>query len=296
VQNKRTRHRYQPAKNPPAIHLTERDRQVLVALYNFRVLTTPQIQKLYFPSKKGSKDDTRFISCRRRLHKLYHNKFVERLRVPVLSGTGTRPLVHALKQLGAEVVAKSLDVGEINWKARDNKISPIVLDHLLEINDVRVAVELATRDSPFVLNEWLDERELKRCQKGLRKPLVTFKKTPDGYFVIHNTKKKTKACFFLEVDRGTESGRSKVAGKIKAYQNYYFGGQYTKDFGTKSLRVLFVVNSRKRLENLLKNVVARISKGNIFWFSVMGEVAEKNILTDLVWQTTPKGQQALFNL
>lgn len=295
MQNKKTRHRYQPAKNPPTIHLTERDRKVLATLYHYRVLTTPQIQKLYFPSQKGKKDDTKFISCRRRLHKLYHNKFVERLRVPVLSGTGTRPMVYALRKLGAEVVAKSLEIGEIDWKARDNKISPIVLDHLLEINDVRVAVELATQNSPFVLNEWLDERELKRCQKGLRKPLVALKKTPDGYFVIHNTKKKTKACFFLEVDRGTESGRSKVAGKIKAYQNYYFSGQYAKDFATRSLRVLFVVNSENRLKNLLKNVVVKISKGNIFWFSVMDEVLEKNILIDPVWQVSLKKKEPLLD-
>lgn len=272
---KPTRPRYVPAENPPPLVLTKRDRQILVAIYRYRILTTPQIQQLFFSSGSSG-----VISCRRRLHKLFHHKLIQRLKFYVLINTGTRPMVYTLTGSGARIVSQTLVIETVlNWKPQDSKFSQVNLDHLIAINDVRVKVETALQNTHLVLHEWLDERELKRKQKQK----MTLKKIPDGYFVIRDTQNRLQYCFFLEVDLGTEAGRSTIAEKIRAYQDYSYTGGYFRDFGTKSLWVLFVVNSKTRLGNLMKGTLNVVTNANIFWFTAIIELENKNILIDPVW-------------
>ena len=82
-----------------------------------------------------------------------------------------------------------LEMDDLDWHPRHNTVSPLFLEHVLETNDVRVAVDVAAQDNGIALLEWFDDRALKSKQM---KDCVTvigpqggeFRAAivPDGYF------------------------------------------------------------------------------------------------------------------
>src|ERR687897_236160 len=72
-----------------ARHLTERDREVALYLYRHRVLTTDQLQLLFFSSRRRAQD---------RLLFLYRNRVLDRF-YPGLGGRGWCPPAEAADHL-----------------------------------------------------------------------------------------------------------------------------------------------------------------------------------------------------
>src|SRR5687768_6627971 len=84
-----------------AQHLTERDREVALYLYRHRVLTTDQLQLLFFSSRRRAQD---------RLLFLYRNRVLDRFYPPAPFGSG-KPEAHwLLDEAGALLVAAMHDV------------------------------------------------------------------------------------------------------------------------------------------------------------------------------------------
>jgi hypothetical protein len=79
-----------------ARHLTERDREIALRLYDQQVLTTDQLTLLYFSSKRRAQD---------RLLFLYRHRVLDRFYPPTRFGTG-KPQAHwLLDEAGAMLVA-----------------------------------------------------------------------------------------------------------------------------------------------------------------------------------------------
>ena len=104
--------------------------------------------------------------------------------------------------------------------------------------------------------DWIDEHELRRRHSqpgevvyiagaGGTKHRVAV--IADGYFVLRW--RDRKAHFFLEADRATIANKRWMR-KVRAYMAYYRSGQYQARYQTRSLRVLTVTTSQKRLANL----------------------------------------------
>src|SRR5688500_10690348 len=86
---------YKRATNPPPMQLTERDKEIVLAVYEYRLLSAHQIGALFFPSAVD-KPHSRRTACQRRLQLLYHHGFLDRLPQPVIMGEGRFPFVYGL--------------------------------------------------------------------------------------------------------------------------------------------------------------------------------------------------------
>jgi hypothetical protein len=109
-----------------ARHLTERDREVALYLYRHRVLTTDQLQLLFFSSRRRAQD---------RLLFLYRNRVLDRFYPPAPFGSG-KPEAHwLLDEAGAILVAAMHDLErkQLGWQRRDDWGSHPQLAHHLPL-------------------------------------------------------------------------------------------------------------------------------------------------------------------
>ncbi|MCZ7554608.1 MAG: replication-relaxation family protein [Anaerolineales bacterium] len=259
------------------MRLMERDIEILKAVHDFRIMRGDQLQALYF----GSQSTASY-----RLSRLYQHGFLDRHFLPTLGGLASSPALYVLGKRGVDVLRRVLDCGpkDIRKPPNNQELSPLFLEHLLQINDFRVAVMVAAREQGYTLEMWLDDYQLKadydrvviQTPQG-RKRTVSL--IPDGYCVLQVP--QGRACFFLELDRGTMT-RARFRDKVLAYQAYIASGQYERRYGTRSLRVLTVTSGPKRLENL-REEAEQVGGGRVFWFTTSEQITQEGVLTEPVW-------------
>jgi Replication-relaxation len=180
-----------------AWRLTPRDRWLIRMLHEHRVLTTPQITALAFPSVR---------SAQQRLRELYAWRVTDRFQ-PHLT-LGTAALHHVLAPAGAAVLAAEDGVEVKDLGYRHDRAMAIAyslrLAHTVAVNDFFTALAAHARHAS--LTTWWSEA---RCGRHFG-DLVR----PDGYGRWrHHT---IEIEFFLEIDLGTEP-LSKVANKLTGY-------------------------------------------------------------------------------
>lgn len=263
--------------SPPPMRLMGRDIEILKAVHEFRIVRGDQLQALFF----GSQSTASY-----RLSRLYQHGFLDRHFLPTLGGIASSPALYVLGKRGVDVLRRVLDYGpkDIRKLPNNQELSPLFLEHLLQINDFRVAVTVAARNRDYTLEKWLDDYQLKadydqvviQTPQGRRR---TVSLIPDGYGVLEVP--QGRACFFLELDRGTMT-RSRFRDKVLAYQAYIASGQYEKRYGTRSLRVLTVTSGPKRLENL-REEAEQAKGGRVFWFTTSDQVTQERVLTYPIW-------------
>jgi len=291
----------------PGFRLTPRDRAIIQAVYQFRLLSTPQIEALFFasPGQLTAPSSTR---CQHRLKLLYHYGFLERREQLVSLVEGRKSLVYFLAERGAELAAEmqGIPLDRLDWRPSHNAVGQQHLEHLLATNDVRIAITLAAQLHSWLMPVWLDERVLKSYHAedyvfiagprgGQRRVTVV----PDGYFVLDVLKPK-QGLFFLEVDRRTETVSSRTwsrrdwVRRTQAYLAYYQSGGFTKRYGAHNLRVLTVTTGERHLQSM-KAAAERAGDSRIFWFSTFNQATDPNlVLTAPIWQVA--GQEGQYCL
>ena len=166
-------------------------------------------------------------------------------------------------------------------------MSSLFLEHTLQVNDVRIAVQLATRKQGLELLAWISEGQLKATKERVPDPRRSGRYlpvVPDGYFTLKTGGRK--ACFFLEIDRATMTNR-RFGDKMRAYEIYVRTGRYFERYGTRSLRVLVVTTTHQRLANL-ESTTEEAATLPIFWFTTIDQVHPETILTSEIWQVVRK--------
>jgi hypothetical protein len=276
--NRARRDERQP--NPQPIRLTERDLNIIKAVYEYRVLTTQQLQSLFFPSMHQAYN---------RLAALYHHGFLDRSFMGVYTDMMNTPILYVLDRKGAELLQAHYGA-DVAWNSSHKQVSIQFLDHTLAINTVRIAVSQACEALPDCeLIEWRSESDLKgdydrvtiQTTSGKSKSVSLI---PDSYFVLQTP--LGNAHFFLELDRGTMTSK-RFKQKIFAYMQYYKTGKYQNRFQTKSLRILTVTTSQARADNL--KVATESAKGKQrFWFTILAHTTPDSILTAPIWQVAGK--------
>lgn len=78
---------------------------------------------------------------------------------------------------------------------------------------------------------------------------------------------------------------------MENYLNFGLSGEYEKLFGYKYFKVLFVVSSGKRLENIKKLIEKKTDK--MFWLTETENISHEMIFAD-IWQRPRK--EGLFAL
>ncbi|MBZ0285214.1 MAG: replication-relaxation family protein [Anaerolineae bacterium] len=270
--------RVQPEVRPP-MKLTERDVEIISAVNDYRALLGSQLEALFFTSRS---------TCQYRLSRLFQHEFLERHFLTVVSGgPGSSPTVYTLGKRGAQVLIDTLGYEQSALRLpKKAGFAWGFLEHLLKINDVRLAVTLACRANGWELETWWDEPIFRsnpdhvtltdKRGTSRQKPVL-----PDGYFCL--TVPHGKARFFLEVDRGTEL-HSAFKPQVQVYEAYTASGQYQARYQAKSLRVLIVTTTPRRLTNL-KAVTKKAGGDRKYWFTTFAQLTPETVLTTPIWQS-----------
>jgi hypothetical protein len=212
-----------------ANHLTDRDREIALALYEHRILTSSQLTLLFFSGRRRAMD---------RLLFLYRARVVGRFYPPRPFAHG-KPQAHwLLDEAGAHIVAACLGIDrrQLAWRQRENWGRHPQLAHQLEVNTFITDLIAATLPHPTLgVTQWSGPVTL-RDDPGLERARLV----PDAGFLL-STPSGVVDCV-LEWDRGTESG-SVLKRKLRRYSK--------AATSTRQLRcLLFVVPSQRRARTL----------------------------------------------
>jgi hypothetical protein len=217
-----------------ARHLTERDREVALCLYDQQVLTTDQLTLLFFSSKRRAQDRLLFLYRQRVLDRFY----------PRSRFDAGKPQAHwLLDEAGAHLVAASLglDRRHLDWRRRDDWGSHPQLAHRLELNRFvtdLVAATLADRALGVVC--WFGPRQAAaRLGERMRGTV-----RPDAEFILAT--ERGPVDLLLEWDRGTET-LDRLDEKLRRYRKAEYKLNYEDD---EPRSILFVLPGRRRLDNL----------------------------------------------
>ncbi|HET8558702.1 MAG TPA: replication-relaxation family protein [Gaiellaceae bacterium] len=219
-----------------ARHLTERDREVALCLYEQQVLTTDQLAVMFFSSKRRTQD---------RLLFLYRQRVLDRFYPVSIRGAG-KPQAHwLLDEAGAHLVAASLDLDRrhLDWQRRDDWASHPQLAHRLEVNRFVTDLIAATlADRALGVVAWCGPRQAAaRLGERMRGTV-----RPDAELILATAHGPVD--LLLEWDRGNET-LDRLDEKLRRYRIAEHKLHYEDD---EPRNVLFVVPGRRRLDNLRK--------------------------------------------
>lgn len=294
--NRPTLERATKQERPP-LRLTQRDLEIVKAVYLYRALTTPQVELLLFPPLTPGAPVGRKTKCRERLQKLFHHGYLWRGEIPTVWTEGKKPFVYRIDKRALEWLPNllGLEPEEIDWKPSERTVSDSGLNHLLKTNDVRIALTVGVEPAGFRISQWVDERQLKRNHadekvmitdpQGQVKPAVVI---PDGFFTLLNRQTKKTAYHFLEVDLKTETVQTDNTTyrdwtrKVKAYIAYYNSNLFTRRYQAKNFRVLTVTASQRRLHNLKKKT-EEAGGQKLFWFTTFDQLTAETAYTAPIW-------------
>ena len=171
--------------------LTDRDRLLALDCYEHQVLTTEQLQRLWFPSVRAA---------RYRLQALYSLRVLDHFRPVLKRGEGSAPYHWILDEAGAYVVAaeQGIERREVRWRhsrALTVAASP-TLAHRVETNEFFTRLAQDARAAHGALSEWYGERTTHTMLDGIAKP--------DGYGVL-TVPDRAPIHVLFELDHGTET-------------------------------------------------------------------------------------------
>ncbi|SEH02414.1 Replication-relaxation [Nonomuraea solani] len=185
-----------------AARLTERDYQILDHLHHHRVLTTHQLQRIFFTIAQAT---------RARMTILLQLNAVTRFRPWAGYGSGSAPIHWALGKAGAAALAArhGTTLKELGY----NPDIPIAvssrLNHQVGVNDFFSHLHHHARHTPHAaVRAWLSERQCAKQWGDLARP--------DAYGCWQDNGHQID--FFLEHDTGTETLK-RVADKLHDYRN-----------------------------------------------------------------------------
>lgn len=187
-----------------ADRLTVRDRAIAHAVARHRVLTTPQLERLFFGSHSAAAH---------RLLDLHRLGVLERFR-PLRDRWGAHPWHWMTGPLGSAVLAaergEDPDAAARRW--RGERALALAggqrLAHLVGVNDFYASLAGRARHTPYAaLSDWLTEHECAAWTEGIVRP--------DAWGVWGEAGRAVE--FFLEYDRGTET-LARLAAKLAGYE------------------------------------------------------------------------------
>lgn len=282
-----------PATSVERAVLTERDTQVLVAVYKHKYLSVSQIQRLHFPSLQ---------TTYRRLRALSSTGHLESFTAPNITEH-----LYYLSEPGAAVVAAALgvSVADLRWRQADRIPKDYYfLQHFLKVNDFRIALSQACNAAAGIrLLGFIPEYYGRKTESGglakyirdtvcdMRDASILSSHTPDAVFALG--KGEGAALFFLEIDRGTETISREDKGVLKCasfYLQYLVSKKYERyqqDFAVpefKGFRALIITTSAERVQNIRHavTILPFVDKAKRFiWLTTHGQLETAGMLSPI---------------
>ena len=181
--------------------LGPRERAVLVAIFEHKVLLTEHLKAMFFGSLRRAQD---------RLRSLAQRGLIDTWYPPQPRGMGKASGHHTLTESGAQVVASLLGVArsELRYVVRneEDREQDSYLAHRLGVNEFFCAlIEAGRQNDGHGLAKWIPERTVRTADGWIR---------PDGFGVYLHPGGALD--LYLEYDRGTETTRQ-LANKLAGY-------------------------------------------------------------------------------
>lgn len=280
------RHNGTAGQGLPGLLLQPRDMAILDDVWRYRWLTTSQIERIRNCDKV---DNLRFVSrlpLTRRLKLLFHHRYLRRIARPIEKGS--QEPVYMLDIEGAKALRRLGSAGEESISARAPSQLPraSALEHLLAVNEFRTSLLAACSDSRTggssitELVNWLASDAVKFSvplqESGERERQVLL--VPDGFFVLRAGGQRL--FYFLEVDLGTEPGKTLID-KCLAYYAYWQTGGFAGHFKLPvqvGFRVLFVAPGPRRAGTIQTAIRTLPSGQAMFWTALQEHTTTDDIL------------------
>ncbi len=236
--------RYKRTQREVACILTGRDLEILALVESFRLASSEHVQALV----EGSNQN-----ILRRLQKLFHRGYLDRIRQELVEDGGSSKMVYAITNKGIRELQKAGKLDErtaTDWNAQNRGLHDLSIRHTLLISHIHAVFAALCRTHPDVRLFWRDEgRDISDAiEVSLPEGYTRVPVAPDAFFRLEDP--KGRAHFFLEADRGTMTLKRFML-KLKAYSAYWREGRQRERFGIRYFRVLTVTTSKDRAANLV---------------------------------------------
>jgi hypothetical protein len=254
---------------PPPITLTPRDAAICRDAHEHRLVDAQTIAWVHFPPAGGAAHADRprpSSSVQRRLGQLVGHDFLQRVVRPVLPGTGQAPHAYALGREGATLLTRVYGLDPATLAVPTRATGIVHIDHTLGCVRVWAALAAAcARTADVRLADWRGGTALRAASSGARVRIRrdggaarTVPVIPDGTGVLRHLRADRPAAaarLFDELDRGTETN-ARVGDKFAAYAAYLRSAEYAATYGEAFALLLWVTESRPRLEHTLRTIAA----------------------------------------
>lgn len=287
-----------------SIEITERDVEILAALGRCRILKPCQVHRLVSP-ESGKQ------TIQRRLKKLFHAGFVDRIPSFVREGTNSDGILHVLDVAGADLL-RSRGLRE-HQLYKNQKLGHLFVQHILELADFRITMELATKDHSLVqMDRFVSDFELSPlCKKTVGRDRFAVYESfldhrrkkrrflyPDALVVLSaRSNPRYRLLLFVEIDRGTEK-LSTIREKLSAYSAYFEneivamedrgilrGYQSSRHGQLFAVKVLFQVPGKRRALNVLKclDETGILAANSALLITERERVTPEQVLSGAIW-------------
>lgn len=253
--------------------LTKRDKEVLLAVYYHRCLTTEQIAEMFFKyDGNGNLNNQASVIARRRLRKMFDYCLIDRFFVDVGENNGSSQAHIVLDSLGGKVVAGMLNipVEELQWRYEMNETRLPYLEHMIKINDCYLGFLRKARDTGHEVTTFQTENHVRHEFKYWNQRIVF---NPDAYGQYwHGTE---GFHFFLELDNGTMT--PKVFGrKHQRYTAFYASEEYSKHY--ENFPIVLTVTTTSERAHQLRKTIEQVDDTDMEWLFSSEEDFHRNPL------------------
>ena len=308
---------YVPGGRTCFTQITDRDRAIFQALFDYRYLTFDQLASLVPHHEQSKSDAGHEKKLRERLTELYHSGHVDRIR------TQHYPSVYALAGKSAEhIAAGDDDFQRLDWIKKTKGATWHFIEHTVEVAEFRITVAKKLSQHPSI--DLITGRTLMASIKaavGLKPtqhPLLlrqsitldifdghvgkSVNKTdvvgtvPDHLFLLQLPAGKQRA-FPVEIDRGSMPVRhrgftgSSIERKLHVYAAAALAKKREDRWGFDSFRVLFVTDSPQRSKHIRD--IARSIGTDVAWTAERETIAREPVLSEYWLDATGRAHALL---
>lgn len=257
--------------------LDARERAVMLAIYQHKVLLTKHLKAMFFGSLRRAQD---------RLRQLAQLGLIETWYPPQPRRTGKAPGHHTLTESGAQLVASLLGIArsELRYVDRnqEDREQDSYLSHRIGVNEFFCAlIEAGRANDGHGLAKWVPERTVRIAEGWIR---------PDGFGVLLHPNGALD--FYLEYDRGTETMRQ-LANKLAGYIGV--AREWTEQGAEHFSCVLIVVPNHRRervMAMSFADALARFERADklarLPFFVATEDALSQQGMLGRVWAPLPK--------
>jgi hypothetical protein len=269
-----------------SIVLTERDRQLLVAVHQHGFITTDLVELVFFPPRCVSRSSAS-SKAYERLRDLWLWGYLERVELPIARVLGgRRPFLYSLGQQAVPIVEQLMGTAVLPVQPRRlDRLDHVFVDHDLKAAALWANVRAQLRGRRGCRWLWIGERELRAKRMRVRTPNADYwlPFLPDASFEVTYPNGDVQ-CIVVEIDMGTLTLR-RFARKVQAFEAALEDKVFRRHFKRDDFEVLVLTQSRRRLE-ALRHVAARVVHGDRhgdYYLSTFGDALAPSAFSSATW-------------